>query len=125
MRTRLIGVYGTLRVGGGNYPMLVPAILHEWTGHRTRTGRLFYYRSRGMFPILDLDQPGSAVVDLFVVDADHPAVERVAQMERGVGYVEREVELATLPITVPVWHMAQDERTGPEVPGGDWIANRW
>jgi gamma-glutamylcyclotransferase (GGCT)/AIG2-like uncharacterized protein YtfP len=81
-------VYGTLRQGEGNSPMMVGATLVDWSA--TTHGRLYYaHRGYDTYPksILSNDVPELVTGDVWdVTNMASDAWDRVERMERGAGY---------------------------------------
>jgi len=130
MKLRALFVYGTLRVGEGNYPLLRGAV-ERYEEDATIQGDLFFVSGPGSYPVADLDGKETITGDVLWVHPKHEGVQRADAMERGAGYEVREVK-ATLPggetILVTAYHyLNRWDRRGEQIKDGDWrrAVNEW
>lgn len=111
-------VYGTLRIGEGNYLWAREAVRHE-TPDVTTKGRIYFVRSRITFPVAKFERDGTIKGDLLWFDPEHPVFSEVVDMEVGAGYVVQEIEVED---TRGDTHEALGFQYLME-PQGDWIQN--
>jgi len=81
----------------------------------------------GPFPYADFDGPGVIHGQVLTVDDDTVEFHYICRVERGAGYVAREVE-ATLwdgsKVTCLGWHVRHEWMRGlPVIESGDWNAH--
>lgn len=109
-------VYGTLRVGHGNFEWAADAVKYALIDART-AGRVYFVHGRGGYPVAKFDEDGTIVGDVLWFDPRHPMFSEVVRMEIGAGYSCREV-IASHDEYPDVECMGfHYERT----PGGAWI----
>lgn len=115
-------VYGTLRIGEGNYQWAGMDVVDELR-NVTVPGDLYYFRQGAAFPVANLDGGGIIKGDVLYYELDSECLQDVVQMEVGAGYELRETT-ATHPdgttFFVVAWHYPW-ELTGPKIDDGDWI----
>jgi gamma-glutamylcyclotransferase (GGCT)/AIG2-like uncharacterized protein YtfP len=121
--SRLIGVYGSLRKGGQNYPLLsasgAPAVPRAVV---RIPGRLY---SLGEFccavPLAD-GEDGEIVAEIYEVDDE--IFRSLDAMEREVGYVGMETTAADaegVERTFIVWYHPEAPANAVRVEDGDWV----
>ena len=121
-------VYGTLRVGEGNYRWCADGIATDKTLQGARTeGDLYFVGGRtGSYPVANVFGSGTIVGDLLWFDSESMEYRDMCEMEFGARYV---------PVTRPVahsshtgwlhalvWHYPYYENCGAKIPHGDWCA---
>lgn len=85
-------VYGTLRIGEGNYEWAKEAVRHEVT-NCTTPGRIYFCGSSLSYPVAKFEEEGTIKGDLLWFDPDHPVFGQVVDMEIHAGYVVQEIEV--------------------------------
>lgn len=136
MATVALFVYGTLRVGMGNYGMLMGATTRVISDVRV-PGKMYYAGydygdgevRQAPYPCVRFDEgeDGSTVVgDLLFIEESHPALRSANQMELGAGYViaEFQIETAEGAFDAFGYHWPDNEVTGDPIEDGDFIAAR-
>lgn len=111
-------VYGTLRVGEGNYSWCADAVV-EVREDCTTQGRIYDHG----YPVAKFDEQGTIKGDVLWFDPTHRAYERVCRMEFGAGYgmVEIKAEDSETGEVIPCWgfHYMHMPR-GALIESGDW-----
>lgn len=117
-------VYGTLRIGEGNWLWARSAVRHEVSDVRA-SGRLYFVSGQWGFPVAKLDEAGIIVGDVLWFDPAHPAYDDVMEMEIGAGYECREIEVTTSDDSERIDCIAfhyQGLPRGELIKDGDWKA---
>jgi len=116
-------VYGTLRVGQGNYRWLAHQLPEPPLEGCLADGRLFHvWQSWGGFPVAKFDEPGTVWGDLLFMESSSDVFAEIAWMEEGAGYVLRQVPVLTPYnelVSALAWHYPG--RPGDPIPSGDWL----
>ncbi len=129
MKTMNLFMYGTLRVGHWNHPMLSEGVISSYMNVTTE-GKLYYAKYRDMqagFPCARFDHDGIIVGDLLVVDAEHEGVQDTHRMEIGAGYVPRDIVINLedgTPMPAVGWQWKREE-LGKHIVTGDWERERF
>lgn len=115
-------VYGTLRVGQGNYNW-AKACITEHLGVHQAQGLL--YGDPRMYPFADFEGDGTITGDLFEVDETSRTFHRMHEMEVGAGYTPVEITVHNaygVPVEeVMAYHHSRASQYAPLIEGGDWL----
>lgn len=117
-----IFVYGTLRVGQGNYTWAKQCVRHEII-ECVAQGRIYFVGPYGGFPVARFDQGGRIVGDVLYCDPAERTYDEMVQMELGAGYESREIEVVTPDgdtLECLAFHYLYEPR-GSWIPSGDWV----
>lgn len=123
-------VFGTLRVGEGNYRVIQAAVKKSYT-EATTSGRMYIaaYRWKGRvieagYPCVRFSEPGVIVGDLLDVDPEHRSTYETFRMEIGAGYIAKEIkvylERINKTVTAIGFDWPEEEACGPRVTTGNW-----
>lgn len=116
-------VYGTLRVGEGNYQWVSRHLeLPPLEGCLADGGLYHVWGNWGGFPVAKFDVPGTVWGDLLFMESSSDVFREIAWMEEGAGYLLRQVEVLTpYNEVVPAlgWHYPRP--AGRRIPSGDWL----
>lgn len=119
-------VYGTLRVGQGNFRWAQEAVRHVLLNCTTK-GRIYFVHGRRGFPVAKLDEEGTILGDVLWFDPQHPDFDGVVSMELGAGYEMKDVTVTTEDgeLEACAFHYIWDDM-GEWIRSGDWVseANR-
>jgi gamma-glutamylcyclotransferase (GGCT)/AIG2-like uncharacterized protein YtfP len=117
-------VYGTLRPGDFNYPVVQPALVAATPGHAL--GQLFHVRGgtdeQPRFPVAVFYADGIIRGELLVLADDEEVWQMVRFIELGSGYEEVEVPVLTASgnaFMATSYHWPHAQR-GSRIPSGDW-----
>lgn len=128
-------VYGTLRVGQGNYGLLAGAPNRVITDVRV-PGKMYYagydyggHVEQAPYPCVRFTEgeDGSTVLgDILFIEEMHPALRSAHRMELGAGYVIAEFPVETPDGTIMAlgYHWPDDDPTGDRIEDGDFVAAR-
>lgn len=113
-------VYGTLRVGQGNFRWACEAV-RSYIRDCTAEGRIYFVHDRWGYPVAKLDETGTILGDVLWMDNRHPTYDEVYRMEISAGY-----EIRTVPVQTPdgelkclAFHYI-DKPRGVWIESGDW-----
>ncbi len=114
-------VYGTLRIGEGNYRWASMDVVEEIPNVTIR-GDLYFFSPRASFPVAKLDGQGAIKGDILFYEPDSRCFEDVCEMELHAGYEMRQTWAKVNGSMEPVvaWHYIHDPR-GEKIEDGDWI----
>lgn len=125
---RWLFVYGTLRPGGGNYPMIKAVIAMKPFEDVTANGRMYHVGGSDpdfpIYPVVDFDEEGTVVGTLLLVERESFQAQQVRRMEEGAGYEEVTVQVripnhhrTTLAVS---YHYPHERGVGAVIEHGDW-----
>lgn len=114
-------VYGTLRVGHGNFTWAADAVVYVLPDC-TAEGRIYFVHHGGGYPVAKFDEVGTILGDILWFDPKHPEYESVVSMEIGAGYELRQVSVTTPEgdtMDCQTFHY-RHKPGGPRIEDGDW-----
>lgn len=119
-------VYGTLRVGQGNYGWCAGGVFVGRTIQDAVTqGDLYFVAGPNSFPVADAYGEGCITGDVLYFDPESEHYEQMCEMEMGAGYVPVVVEVAhpDYPgvIKALMWHYNRPLLGRIQIPHGDWV----
>ncbi len=116
-------VYGTLRVGEGNYQWVSRQLEHEPIEGCLADGQLFHvWGDHAGFPVAKFDIPGTVWGDLLFMESSSNVFLEIAWMEEGAGYLLRQVPVLTPDnelVQALAWHYPRP--CGRRIVSGDWL----
>jgi gamma-glutamylcyclotransferase (GGCT)/AIG2-like uncharacterized protein YtfP len=118
-----IFVYGTLRVGHGNYEWCKGAVKRTQIG-ATSIGTIWFAYDHGSYPVAKFDEGNTTIVgDVLWFNPQHRSFDEVVSMEYGAGYVLVDIEYEHEGETLEcmAFHYIGQPR-GPKIESGDWAA---
>lgn len=118
-------VYGTLRVGHGNFQWCSDAVRYALIDART-DGRIYFVNGTRGYPVAKFDEEGTILGDVLWFDPDHPDFADVVRMEIGAGYTCQDIIVRhdEYPdIECMGFHYVRSPR-GVWIQSGDW-ASAW
>lgn len=116
-------VYGTLRVGEGNYRWVERHLEVPPLEGCLADGQLFHvWQTWGGFPVAKFDLPGMVWGDLLFMESSSEVFREIAWMEEGAGYRLRQVPVLTPDneiLNALGWHYPRPP--GARIHSGDWL----
>lgn len=116
-------VYGTLRVGEGNYQWASACVVAATENVRTE-GQLFFVRGPLSYPVAKFDMVGEIHGDVLWCDPSVREYREMVEMEVGAGYELRSIEVfdpnEDTDIQVFGFHYLRDVSDRIRIPHGDW-----
>lgn len=118
-------VYGTLRVGEGNFEWIQDCVV-EYDQDVTAFGHIWFYHSIGSYPVAKFAQTTDTIKgDVLWCNSDHRMYERMVAMEVGAGYEFKEIEVVLsngVRQDVMGFHWLGTPRSSLYIEHGDWRA---
>lgn len=114
-------VYGTLRVGHGNFSWASDAVVYALIDC-TAEGRIYFVTQDRGYPVAKFDETGTILGDVLWFDPKHPDYESVVQMEVNAGYELRPISVKTPQdgsMECQTFHYVHRPR-GQRIMDGDW-----
>lgn len=116
-------VYGTLRVGEGNYRWVERHLEYPPLEGCLADGSMHHvWGEWAGFPVVKFDEPGTVWGDLLFMDSSSEVFAEIAWMEEGAGYVLRQVPVLTPDnelVAALGWHYPRP--AGRRIASGDWL----
>lgn len=118
---RSLFVYGTLRLDQHLYHDWLAPIAELEEPEVEALGRMYYVRQNLGYPVVDFEQDGEVIGDLFLVDMED--LDGLISMEVGAGYQLRHVAIRKHDGSYTkalAFHWPHEYR-GEPIPSGDWV----